>query len=213
MGIMVDGPNGGVSGKFGSVVGYKRYGKWVVRGLSKAPKKKRKPSAKQKTCRDRFATVQHFLKMITSFVRITYRLEGIKNQMSAHNVAKSNILRNALNSEGQIMYEKVEISHGSLPGIVDEVVRHDDDGIHIHWTDNSRIGNASSKDQLLFLVYDVENDDAQPCLSAARRDVGYQQLILDKHYTAGRNYHLWVSFISDDRMTIATSTYLGMINT
>ncbi|HQS07076.1 MAG TPA: DUF6266 family protein, partial [Daejeonella sp.] len=76
MAILSGGPNSGFSGKAGSVVGYYRMGKWVIRGLPRLSTKNKKGSALQNVHRNRFIQVQQFLKPISGFIRIGFNLEA-----------------------------------------------------------------------------------------------------------------------------------------
>ncbi len=204
------GPNGGLSGTFGSVVGYYRLGTWVVRGLPKARKKKRTATNAQKASRSTFTKMQHFLAPIVGYIRVGFNMEGRSKNMTAHNAAKSYNMLNAFTADGEIDISKVVISYGKLPGAENPVVVKDPLGLLFSWTNNSVAKGANGFDQVILLAYDVQNQIAHGLESGARRRSGKQLLEFDELSTR-KSLHTWIAFISDDRERISMSTYLGEI--
>ncbi|MCZ4221942.1 DUF6266 family protein [Pedobacter rhodius] len=209
MAILDGGPNGGFSGKVGSVVGYLRYGKWLIRALPK--KRKDKPSSKQSLSRSGFTAVQHFLGPLLPFIRVGFNLDAQSKNMSAHNAAKSNIMRMALNTEGTIDYSKVNLSSGNLPGVKEPAVAADDAGLHFSWRNNQNEPGVGYNDQVMIAGYAEQLHQAFFILSGARRSEGYEKMSLDTIVT-GHTYHVWMAFISDDRRRISTSVYVGEVD-
>src|SRR5690606_40822262 len=111
MAILKEGIHGGFSGKAGSVVGYCRLGKWVVRSLPKKSQKNKLGTAAQKERRNQFTEMQHFLKPILEYIRVGFNKEARTRQMTAHNVAKSYNMRHAFAGDGTIDCAKVLISY------------------------------------------------------------------------------------------------------
>ncbi|RZK36337.1 MAG: hypothetical protein EOO90_27510 [Pedobacter sp.] len=210
MAILDGGPNGGFSGKVGSVVGYLRYGKWIIRGLPKKNKRKRKPTEKELVSRAGFSAVQNFLCPLLPFIRVGFNLEAKSKNMSAHNAAKSNIMLSALSGQGEINYSKVNLSIGNLLGVEAPGVETDDSGLHVSWFNNENDPGAGYNDQVMIAVYSEELHRASFILSGSRRSQGYE--IMELYKTgAGHLYHVWMAFIADDRLRISSSTYLGTV--
>ncbi len=210
MGIGTGGINGGYSGKAGSLVGYYRMGKWIVRGMPKLSKKNKVGTVAQKASRSTFTKMQHFLSPIIAYVRVGFNMDGRLRQMTAHNAAKSHNMLNAFTPEGDIDYSKVLISFGKLPGALNPTVEKDDVGFHFAWTDNSKEKFARGDDQIILLAYDVETPIEFGMLSGARRNAGTETITIHSQMK-GNTFHLYMAFISDDRMRISTSMYLGEI--
>lgn len=63
---------GSISGKFGSVVGYRLRGTDVIRGLPRITKKK--PSMKQLAHRERFKLIQQWRSFLTPIFAITFKI-------------------------------------------------------------------------------------------------------------------------------------------
>lgn len=211
MGIMSDGINGGFSGKTGSVVGYYRMGKWVIRGLPKFSKKNKIGSPAQKASRSNFTKIQHFLSPILPIIRVGFNLEGRSKQMTAHNAAKSYNMLNAFTSDGEIDYSKVLISYGKLPGALNPSLTADELGLHFTWTNNSAEKGANRDDQVIVLAYDVAiKKPAAYGFTGARRQK-CKETIEIANFGSGQQFHVWIAFIADDREQVSMSTYLGEI--
>ena len=70
MAIISNGINGGFSGKAGAVVGYYRFGKWVLRSLPKSSAKRKKGTPAQRANRSVFNKMQYFLSPILDYIRM-----------------------------------------------------------------------------------------------------------------------------------------------
>lgn len=210
MGIMSGGINGGFSGKAGSMVGYSRMGKWILRGLPRLRKKNKIGTPAQKASRSTFTKMQHFLSPILPIIRVGFNLEGHSRQMTAHNAAKSYNMLNAFTPDGEIDCSKVLISFGKLPGALNPSIAVDNVGLHFSWTDNSTDKGANGNDQVIVLAYNVEGPAPYGFTSGARRSKGKETLELS-NFGLGRKLHVWIAFIADDRESISMSSYLGEI--
>lgn len=208
MGKIENGINGGFTGTVGTVTGYYLNGKWVIRSKRRKSIKNKTGSADQKACRSRFTIMQTFLSPIVAFIRIGFNLESKKRMMTAHNVAKSYNMLNAQNAAGEIDYAAVRLSFGNLIGAEGVKLEHDDAGVHFSWTDNSNGDYTRQHDQVMLMVYDVDNKTAIFETGGARRSKERESLEIPSFYK-GSTFHTWMAFISDDRMEIAMSTYCG----
>jgi len=214
MAILDGGVNGGFSGKAGSVVGYYMYGKWIIRGLPKLSPKNKKGSIKQNVARSKFTVMQHFLGPVLYFIRVGFNLASKENNNSAYNSAKSYNMLNAMNEDGTIQYDQVCLTKGSLTGVAGAKVEKDDVGFHFSWNDNSnysgsrKANDAAGSDQVMLVAYDVKGKHATFITSGARRSTGKETLLM-QNFQKGKEMHLWISFIADDRDHMATSSYLG----
>ncbi|QNR85782.1 hypothetical protein H9N25_04795 [Pedobacter riviphilus] len=208
MGKIENGINGGFTGTVGAVTGYYLNGKWVIRSKRRKSIKNKIGSADQKTCRSRFTMMQTFLSPIVGFIRIGFNLESKKRMMTAHNVAKSYNMLNAQNADGEIDYAAVRLSFGNLTGAEGVKLEHDDAGVHFSWTDNANDDYNRKHDQVMLMVYDVDNKTAIYETGGARRFKERESLEIPSFYK-GRTFHTWIAFIADDRMGISASTYCG----
>ncbi len=210
MAILEDGPNGGFSGKVGSVIGVIRFGTAIIRGMPRISRKNKKGSPAQNVSRSRFTQMQYFLKPVLYFIRVGFNLEAKSRSMTAHNAAKSYNMLNAFNDEGNIDYSKIVLSFGNLPGALNATVAKDDAGLHFTWDDNTNKNWELETDQVMLLAYDPANNSAFMMLSGARRTAKMETLQI--HERASTNeFHTWIAFISDDRQRISMSTYVGVV--
>ncbi|MFD0939098.1 DUF6266 family protein [Pedobacter boryungensis] len=203
-----NGINGGFNGKVGSTIGYQLNGKWVMRSLPKLSPKNKKGSANQRACRSGFTKMQHFLSPVIDFIRVGFNLESKLRQMGAHNVAKSYNMLNALDANGAIDYSKICLTFGNLRGVENHSIAQDDIGFHFSWTDNSENTWIRTTDQIMLLAYNVNDKRAYCKLSGARRETGFDSLLIPS-LEKGNEFHTWISFIADDRQGISMSSYAG----
>jgi len=208
MGKIENGINGGFTGTVGAVTGYYLNGKWVIRSKRRKSIKNKTGSADQKVCRSRFTMMQTFLSPIVAFIRIGFNLESKKRMMTAHNVAKSYNMLNAQNAAGEIDYAAVRLSFGNLTGAEGVKLEHDDAGVHFSWMDNTNGDYTRQHDQVMLIVYDVDNKMAIYETGGARRLKERESLEIPSFYK-GKTFHTWMAFIADDRMGISASTYCG----
>ena len=215
MSILANGPNGGFSGKAGSVVGYYLYGKWVIRGLPKLSPKNKIGSPMQKLYRSRFSKMQTFQRPLLGFIRVGFNLEARLRGNSAINSANSWNMQHGFLENGDIDYSAIKVSSGNLPGAVNAQVAAGEDGLVFTWADNSEDDRSNRKDvsrhsdQVMLLAYDMKDRFVCQVLSGARRSEC--KAILKVSDQPGSEWHTWIAFISDDRESIATSVYTGMV--
>ncbi len=210
MAILTDGPNGGFTGKAGSVVGYNRMGKWVIRGLPKTSRKNKIGTESQKASRSLFTKMQLFLSPIVPFIRVGFNMEGRSRQITAHNAAKSYNMLNAFTQDGEIDYAKILVSYGKLGNAINVRVVKEDTGLVFTWEDDPYQKNSEWNDQVMLLAYNVKEKNIHLILSGAKRNVGKETLFFDSKYKA-EQLHTYIAFISDDRQSVSRSIYVGEI--
>ena len=207
MAILNEGINGGFTGKVGSVIGYRLNGKWVVRGLPKKTKKNKIGSAGQKCSRAKFTLIQQFLSVMLPYIRIGFNLEAKRRNISAHNAAKSYNLIHAFKDTGEIDYANIVLTKGKLPGAEAPLVKTVENGLLFSWAFSKPANTMLADDQVMLMAYQVESNQTVCIYSGARRKSGTE--ILEMGDPTGVAYQIWISFVSDDRMAISTSQYLG----
>ncbi|KQN38229.1 hypothetical protein ASE92_01985 [Pedobacter sp. Leaf41] len=210
MATLENGINGGFTGKVGSVIGYQRYGKWIIRALPKPSKKNKTGTGKQNKCRSKFTFMQSFLSDVLEFIRVGFNLDAKAKGMSAHNAAKSYNMLHAFGEDDQIDYAKIRLSQGNLLMAKDASVTVNKDGISFIWDKQLDTGYIRSTDQVMLMAYDEEKGFAVYTVSGNRRKSGEELLIIPLH-RKGKSYHTWIAFIADDRQSISDSSYLGLV--
>lgn len=128
--------------------------------------------------------------------------------MTAHNAAKSYNMRYAQDANGDIDYANFRFTFGSLIGAENPSVVKDDVGFHFSWLNNADNKWVRETDQVMLLVYNVKEQSIYGKLSGARRSDGMDTIELPAA-EKGNELHTWISFISDDRQSIAMSSYMG----
>ena len=211
MAIIENGANGVFTGKAGSVTGYYSNGKWIIRGLRKSSKKNKKGTEKQRACRSRFTLMQNFLKPIVYYLRIGFNMESKKRMMTALNVAKSYNMLYAQSQDGTIDYSKVCLTYGNIIGEDTPQLEVKENGILFNWINNNYSDHMRGFDQVMVMVYDVEKGITYSEIGGAKRRACAETLILAKS-SPNRTYHIWMSFISNDRLDISMSIYCGVIS-
>lgn len=216
MAILSGGPNSGFSGKAGSVVGYYRMGKWVIRGLPRLSAKNKKGSALQNVHRNRFTQMQRFLQPLHFFIRIGFNLEARRRGNTPLNSANSYNLLHAFDENGELDYSKTRVSSGVLTGAEGASVIYQDGEFIFTWSNNSltdsdsRAYLQSDDDQVMLLIYNIKGRWAGGLLSGARRSVCRDVLQCEAKISV-EEWHAWIAFISDDRERISNSEYLGIV--
>lgn len=217
MATIKEGINGGFSGKAGTVVGYYRMGKWIIRALPKKSRKNKRGSVQQNTCRAKFTAMQLFLKPLLPFVRTGFNMEGRVRQMTAHNAAKSHNMH-AFTEDDRIDYRKVLISYGKLPGADSVAVESCDAGLQVSWDPKLTVApgdvQSNSFDQVILLAYYLVADKDDKGIrvfgrpTGARRKTGTDVIEIPP-FRKGKSFHVWMAFVSDNREWVSTSQYLG----
>jgi hypothetical protein len=207
MGRLINGINGPIQGKIGSVSGSSRNGVFYVKG----PYKKRTPtvSAKELANREKFAAAQAWLSPILEFVRDGFR--GFSQRSQGFISAKSWLLRNAFvkdDSGLRIDPALVKVSSGDLPLPENLVVALTENGdLKFNWVPGPVLWIGAGSDQIMMLAYDVEKSVVYYNTTGQFRSTG--QDILPLEGAKGKNFHVYAAFSAADRSRQSESVYLG----
>lgn len=207
MAILNEGINGGFTGKVGSVIGYRLNGKWVIKGLPKKSKQNKIGTTEQKRNRAKFTVMQQFLSVMLPYIRVGFNLESKLRNISAHNAAKSYNLIHAFTEKGELDYTKTVLTKGNLPGAEAALVKRVENGLQFSWIFPKPGNSILADDQVMLMAYNAESNQMVCVYSGARRKSDTE--VLEMGDPTGLAYHTWISFVSDDRMAISTSQYLG----
>lgn len=204
MGSIKQGLLGGVSGKVGNIVGYRRKGKDLVRVQAASISDAKTP--KQLKQRQKVATVMEFLKPILPFIRIGYK--NYAQGRTAYNTATSFLLKRCLTEnekgETEINYRRVMVSIGFLLPAMDATATYSEHRMTFAWTDNSGTGNAESTDTVMLLVHNKEKGANVYDMNAALRSDGTATLALPKDWE-GDTLVAYLSFVSADGEEVSNS--------
>src|SRR5690606_21573535 len=154
MAIFRNGPNGGFSGKVGSVVGYKWKGLDVIRGL---PRKSHKPRSEARLANEQaMKLIMEVLKPLKLFIRMGFRYAAEPLNMTAFNLALSINKKNAIKGQypdQEIDWGKLQISQGDRTSVHNLTAEWTDDGLRINWEKKADYGNGHSADLLSIATY------------------------------------------------------------
>ncbi|RZK37769.1 MAG: hypothetical protein EOO90_24345 [Pedobacter sp.] len=207
MAILKNGPNGGLSGKFGSVVGYPLNGQDIVRGLPK--KRRKKAGAREQANRDKFGQMQMWLRPLLEFLRIGFK--GYAPTFQGFVAAKSYNSKHAFvqQEDGSFFIDPALalVSYGPDPLPIEMSMKLENNEIVFNW---SKEGSYSGSDQAMLLVYIPGAKRGIKNLAAARRIEGTAKLQLPKFF-AGKEVHAYIAFVRYDQSSQTNSFYLGSV--
>lgn len=203
------GINGPLSGKIGPVVAASWKGIPVLRARPSKSKSK-KGSPKQIAQQKRFAMAAKLVQPFAELFPICFETgvgEGYKNQ------AMRFLLRTSIYGvypKLAVDYSTVTLSRGSLPKAVGAQVSSTSKGqVKFSWNDNSHMGSASVKDQVILIIYSEELKEAQFSVSSGTRKD--KKAMLKNNYFSGKKVHTWISFLASNKKDAADSVYTGVI--
>ena len=208
MGRLINGINGPIQGRIGTVIGSSWRGIPYVKG----PYKKRtaKVSTAETNNRNKFGEAHFWLQPLLKFVR-----GGFKDYMEKADgflAAKSHLLANAFEGVAPDMHINpalVKVSWGSLPLSADISVSKIAPGqLQFSW-DPAWLGVGHNKDQAMMLAYDIENGNAYFTTMGQFRNAGTDVLPTDP--APGKTYHIYCAFNAGDRSRQSDSVYMGAI--
>ncbi|HWV72124.1 MAG TPA: DUF6266 family protein [Pseudosphingobacterium sp.] len=213
MGRVINGANGAISGKVGSVV----FCKWksidYVRGLPRI-NRNRKATEGQAKQRSKFSYMQAILGDIVPLVRLGFM--NYAPNRTGHNSAMSHNIKHAVaeTEEGlAVLPENFRISGGILSPPRETSMRQDGNEIVFNWAyDSKNIDRDRGRDRTLLLVTDFKESKSFTN-SGGFRYHGEDRLTLfrEKH-NAGTILHGYLAFFATDGSNHSSdSVYIGSI--
>lgn len=209
MARIINGINGGFTGKVGSVTGYIRNGGSFMR--SRTRRKDTVKSEKRLVQQQKIKVCNEFTKPFSGngFFNTSFPANGATS--TGYNRATSAIMNRAIVQEPEVslQYPLILISMGMLPGAVyASALANDDGNIVFSWADNTGIGTAKENDRVLLVAYFPESKEAVYTVSDAIRKDGNAVLQMALKKGAAET---WMGFVSADETHAADSVYTGRI--
>ncbi len=209
MARIINGINGGFTGKVGTVTGYIRNGGSFMR--SRTRRKDTVKSEKRLVQQQKIKVCNEFTKPFsgTGFFNTSFPANGATS--TGYNRATSAIMNRAIVKEPEVslQYPLILVSMGMLPGAVYASALANDDGdVVFSWVDNTGTGTAKEEDKVLMVAYFPETKTAMYEISAATRKDG--KAVLPMKSMKG-NAETWIGFVSADETLAADSVYTGRI--
>ncbi len=210
MAILTNGPNGGFSGKVGSVVGYKWKGKDVIRGL---PRKSHKPRSEARLANEQaMKLIMGALAPLKVFIRVGFRNAVESLDMTAFNLALSLNKKQAIKGEYpnlEIDWGKFQISQGELPGLEDVTANWGDAGLTLSWSDNAGAAKAYGTDSLSIVVYSHQTDQWYNFLNNTSRDAQGCDLPANEKWI-GTDVEVFLSMVSFGGELVSDSMHIHL---
>jgi hypothetical protein len=207
MGRLINGINGPIWGKVGTVVGSSRNGIPYVK--SHKGSRTAKVSELEHANRKKFAVAQAWLKPLLEFVRVGF--QGYSQRSQGFIAAKSWLLNNAFEkSESGLVINPalVKVSSGTLSLPENLAVSLTENGdFKFTWDPLLKEDRNASYDQIMMLVYDVEAELATYNTTGSFISSGTDILRVDED--RGKNLHVYAAFNAADRSRQSESIYLG----
>lgn len=202
---------GGFTGKVGTVSGYTRYGRDVMR--SATSRVTDKPTPLRIAQREKIKVANHFMKAFTGRKIFSTTFPNYGHGGSGYNRAMGILLNKALKGAYpayQIDYGEFLISNGPLPVARDAAVQPTPShAIQFTWTDNSMDGTAKKTDKVVLVAYFPAENQIVFSLDAGNRAGG--NAVLSAIMPAGTIAETWLGFVSEDGKLAANSVYTGQL--
>lgn len=198
---------GPFNGKVGTVVGYELNGQYVMRGVGE--KNPNIPATKKELAnRKKFAIAQDWLYPITSFLRVGF--QNYAPTFQGFSAAKSYLLKHAVKGTYPDLFiepASVLVSFGDLePAQSVNVVSETPYTLTFTWEP----GEHMYDDRAMFLVYDIEKKAAKFDTAASKTQNKKGTFVLSPGFS-GREVHVYIAFVSEDRKRRSNSQYLGIV--
>lgn len=211
MGIIRNGFAGNISGKVGNIVFYTLNGKQVARTLGKTTKS---PTVPQLQNRQEMAVVNGFIKQVIAFINVGFDLIAKGMNKSPANMAVGYNKRYALQGTYpniEIAYEKVLVTQGIMWDAEEPSVEMTALGLDFSWSCPATLIWPRINDQVMILVYFPVIKKVVYVLSGVNRlhcatSLALQSNLLNEYM------EVYISFIAENRKSIASSTYLRSFN-
>lgn len=209
MATFKDGPNGGFSGKVGSVVGSSWKGIDYIRSLP--AKRKSKPGTSEKNNRSKFGFVQQWLHPFKPFYTIGFM--NFSDKMTANNAAMSWNTKYAARGEAPdfyMDYPSVLLSDGPLQQAINpQMVASGENELTLTWEVLYQ-KKAKADDDLLFIAYCPELESAYLSLGEVIRSTRKAVVKLPQRFE-GMKIEVYMAFSSSNRKLASRSQYLGQL--
>lgn len=198
-----DGILGGLSGKIGNVIGCKGKTGYYIRSIPAHVSNPR--TEQQQAHRSKFTQAIQFARVLTPFLRISYKeFAGVRQPFHA---AVSSFLKNAVmeTEAGYVIdFEKALVSRGSLTAVRQAKISRKNNIISYTWTDNSGEGNAVKNDVSLLVVFNKTRWMAVYSDATAKRCDGKARLDIPADW-GDDSLVAYLGFRSRDGETVANS--------
>jgi hypothetical protein len=210
MGHLKNGPFSGFTGRTGSLVGYRKFGKWVMAAVKATAS--REPSLLQSYAIIRFTMMVEWLSWASDFIDIGF--QNYATEMSPMNAAVKYNLDKAVTGIAPaytIDYPKVLLSRGRLAQANQLVVATTVDAqLDFSWAANIGTWKGAATDDAAFIVYNPSKQLFVMSIGVVTRAALSFDMPLPSEFS-GDNVHVYMAFVSEDGKSVSTSVYVDAI--
>ncbi|WP_316748622.1 DUF6266 family protein [Pedobacter gandavensis] len=210
MGSLQNGLFGGFNGRVGNLVGYELNGKNVIRTIGHSGKPL--SPARKINC-DRMTIVNKFLRPISSFIKVGFRLKVVGTDRNFYNEAVSYNKKHAVTGvypDAELDYPKAMLSMGTLLKAEKPSIQHVGAEIEFSWEVPADLPWKNQKDRAMLLLYWPDQNQHTHILSGSHRKDGKQSVQIDQNL-ASQRVEAYISFVNEDATEISDSVYAGSI--
>jgi hypothetical protein len=207
MGKSPNGAFGATNGKIGNLVSYKLRGQDVTRIAGQSTKER---SLLQLARSQRLTVVNEFLKPIKGLINIGFKFEAQGSTKHQYNIATSYNMINAIKGEYPFLsmdYSKAKVSSGKLEPVSNLTADIDEEVLRLAWSYDKKTEFEVRNDRAIVLLVFADKINPIYLLSGSLRSEGSQIIEVGKE-TLNQPFHLYLSFLAEDRDSVSDSKYL-----
>lgn len=211
MALLPGGIFGGPNGTVGAVVTYQLNGQNVMRGKRRPNNKP--PTLPQLQSQMEMGLLTLFLEKVKGFVKTGFSPSAMGTIWNYHNLAiRYNRPKGTTGNypDIQINFEHLRLSKGNLEMAANPMVQRVENGLKFTWENPGSLVAGYGKDQVMMLAYSQRLNKSTFIDSGARRERKEDLLVLPPGMLE-EQLEVYISFVSNDRLTAADSLYLGTI--
>lgn len=211
MGKALNGALGPVIGKVGNLSFYVSEGQPRVRTIGH---KTAAPSILQQRFINKMTFAIAFFKTMKPFIKAGFSNLVKGTNRNYHNAATSYNLMHAIKlNEGQVYidFAEIKLSAGTAKRPENPSLELTDSGLKFSWTYDTLLPYSVGQDQVMMLAYFPEEVESVCVISGARR-TALSDVLPMASAQRSRKMEVYMAFVSDDRLSVSDSVYLGPIN-
>lgn len=212
MALLPNGILGDINGTVGPVVTYLLNGQNVIR--SRPRKSNKPPTLPQLQNRTELEVITLFLNKAKTLIKKGFSHLAIGTKTNYHNLAVSCNKSQATTGEYpdvKLVFENILLSKGELAQASNPAVERMENGLKFTWECPPSLEFRFHTDQVMMLAYSPILDRSVCIDSGAKRTAMEDVLPLGPGMLK-EQLEVYISFVSDDRLQAADSSYLGSLS-
>jgi len=211
MGIIVNGVNGGFSGKAGSIIGSSWKSINYIKGLYK---KRTKPATQEQLITQaRFRVLMRFLLPITSYLQVGFGLKRADRQTPINAAFQFNLplVVQGTYPDFTLNYAQMRIADGSFYLGAPQTPVFEDGQLSVSWDPaNNELYHTADDDGVYILCYHPGLDEFLAPATVPMRAAGGAAFTVPSHMLGG-DLHVWIFMADRRKKRVSRSSYLGLV--